>query len=67
MLERFARARRLDMVATIRITDLLATLFTGDHPLTAAARGAAMTALDLVSPARRFFARRMTFGASALP
>ncbi|MBI3375751.1 MAG: FAD-dependent monooxygenase [Betaproteobacteria bacterium] len=67
VLERFARARRLDMVATIRITDLLATLFTGDNPLTAAARGAVMTALDLVSPARRFFARRMTFGASALP
>lgn len=67
LLERFARARRLDMVATIRVTDLLATLFTGDNALTAAVRGAAMTALDLVSPARRFFARRMTFGASALP
>ena len=67
LLARFARARRLDMVATIRVTDLLATLFTGDNPLTAAARGAAMTALDLVPPARRFLARRMTFGAAALP
>jgi hypothetical protein len=30
-------------------------------------RGAALMALDVFPPARRFFARRMIYGASALP
>lgn len=64
---RFAAARRWDAGATIRITDLLASAYTGSNPFAAAARGAAMTALDLLPPARRFFARRMIFGASAIP
>ena len=67
LLGRFSRARRLDAAATMRLTDLLATLYTSGNPFARAARGAAMTALDLIPPARRFFARRMTFGASALP
>jgi 2-octaprenyl-6-methoxyphenol hydroxylase len=67
MLERFARTRRLDAAATRRVTDLLATLYVSRNPLICAARGAAMAALDLIPPARRFFARRMTYGASALP
>jgi hypothetical protein len=32
-----------------------------------AARGAALTALDIFPAPRRFFARRMVFGARALP
>jgi len=67
LLARYAAIRRLDAMATIRITDLLAGAFTGGGPLLASARGAAMTALDAFSPARRFFARRMIFGASAIP
>ena len=67
MLARFARARRFDAAATLRVTDLLATMYVSRNPLVCAARGAAMTALDLIPPARRFFARRMTYGASALP
>ena len=67
MLERFARIRRLDAAATLRVTDLLATLYVSSNPLACATRGAAMAALDLIPPARRFFARRMTYGASALP
>ena len=67
LLARFAATRRLDAVATIRVTDLLAGAFTGDGALPAAARGAAMTALDACAPARRFFARRMIFGISAIP
>ncbi len=67
VLGRFAAARRWDAGATIRITDLLAGAYTGSNPLASAARGAAMTALDLLPPARRFFARRMIFGASAIP
>jgi 2-octaprenyl-6-methoxyphenol hydroxylase len=66
-LERFAARRRLDAVATIRATDLLAGAFLGANPLAAAARGAALTALDILPAPRRFFARRMIFGPSALP
>ena len=66
-LERFAARRRLDAGATIRATDLLAGLFVGANPLAAALRGAALTALDIFPAPRRFFARRMIFGASALP
>jgi 2-octaprenyl-6-methoxyphenol hydroxylase len=59
--------RRLDAAATIRITDLLAGAFTGSNPMLTVARGAAMTALDAFAPARRFFARRMIYGTSAIP
>lgn len=67
LLAQYAASRRLDAMATIRITDVLAGAFTGGGPLLAAARGAVMTALDAFSPARRFFARRMIFGTSAIP
>jgi 2-octaprenyl-6-methoxyphenol hydroxylase len=66
-LERFAARRRLDAGATIRATDLLAGIFLGANPIAAAARGAALTALDIFPAPRRFFARRMIFGPSALP
>jgi 2-octaprenyl-6-methoxyphenol hydroxylase len=67
MLARFAAQRRLDAGATIRITDFLAAGFAGDNALLRAARGAALVALDLSPASRRFFARRMIFGAAALP
>lgn len=67
VLARFRNRRRLDAEATVRATDLLATLFTGTNPLAGAARGIAMVALDACAPARRFFARRMVFGSSAIP
>lgn len=63
--ERFARSRRDDVQATIRTTDLLATLYVRRDPLSAALRGAALTALDLIPPARKAFARRMIYGPSA--
>jgi 2-octaprenyl-6-methoxyphenol hydroxylase len=63
--ERFARTRRLDARATIRATDLFATLYVRRDPLSAVLRGAALAALDVIPPARRVFARRMIFGASA--
>jgi 2-octaprenyl-6-methoxyphenol hydroxylase len=66
-LARFAAQRRLDAGATIRITDFLAAAFAGDNTLVRAARGAALTALDILPGPRRFFARRMIFGMSALP
>jgi 2-octaprenyl-6-methoxyphenol hydroxylase len=66
-LARFAARRRLDAGASIRATDLLAGIFLGVNPLAALARGAALTALDIFPAPRRFFARRMIFGPSALP
>ena len=66
-LARFAAQRRLDAGATIRVTDFLAAGFAGESALLRAARGAALTALDILPAPRRFFARRMIFGSSALP
>ncbi len=66
-LARFDARRRLDAFATIGVTDALARMFLGANPLAGAARGIAMTILDACAPARRFFARRMIYGASALP
>jgi 2-octaprenyl-6-methoxyphenol hydroxylase len=62
-LARFAAARRLDAGAAIRVTDLLATVFLKKNPFI----GLALTALDVFPAPRRFFARRMIFGPSALP
>jgi 2-octaprenyl-6-methoxyphenol hydroxylase len=67
VLARFVAARRLDAAATVGVTHALAGAFLGTNPLLRAARGAALTLLDLTPPARRFFARRMIFGPSALP
>jgi 2-octaprenyl-6-methoxyphenol hydroxylase len=67
LLARYARERRFDAQATVRVTDALAGAFLGSGPLLRTARGAALTALDLFPGPRRFFARRMMFGASALP
>jgi hypothetical protein len=46
---------------------MLAGAFLGTNRLARAARGVALTALDLVPGPRRFFARRMIYGPSALP
>lgn len=66
-LARFAARRRLDAGATIRMTDFLAAGFAGDNTIFRVARGAALTALDIFPAPRRFFARRMIFGADAFP
>jgi 2-octaprenyl-6-methoxyphenol hydroxylase len=62
-LRRFAERRALDAGAAIRVTDFLARAFLRSSPFT----GAALTALDIFPAPRRFFARRMIFGPSALP
>ena len=62
-LARFATRRRLDSAAAVRITDFLAQAFLRSNPLA----GVALTALDTLPAARRFFARRMIFGPSAVP
>jgi len=67
LLARYAARRRLDAEATIRVTHWLAGGFTGGNRLSRIARGAALTALDVLPGPRRFFARRMIYGPSALP
>lgn len=67
VLARFAAMRKVDAAATVRITDFLAGAFIDGHPVGGLMRGIGLTALDICLPARRFFARRMIFGASALP
>jgi len=67
LLARYAARRRLDAAATIRVTDWMAKGFTGTNRLSRAARGIALTALDVLPGPRRFFARRMIYGPSALP
>jgi 2-octaprenyl-6-methoxyphenol hydroxylase len=66
-LARYAALRRLDAAATVRATDFLARGFLGSGPARRWIRGIGLTALDTCLPARRFFARRMIYGASALP
>lgn len=67
LLQRFAAMRRLDAAATVRVTDFLAGAFLAASPVGGLIRGFGLTALDICLPARRFFARRMIYGASALP
>ncbi len=67
VLARFTATRRLDAAVTVGVTHALAGAFLGANPVLRAARGAALTMLDITPAARRFFARRMMFGPSALP
>jgi 2-octaprenyl-6-methoxyphenol hydroxylase len=67
VLRRFSTLRRMDAMASVRVTDFLAGAFLGANPFGAMMRGFGLTALDICLPARRFFARRMIFGTSALP
>jgi 2-octaprenyl-6-methoxyphenol hydroxylase len=67
MLRRYEASRRMDAAATIGMTDLLAEVFVSRGPVARAARSIALTGLDILPGPRRFFARRMIFGPSALP
>jgi 2-octaprenyl-6-methoxyphenol hydroxylase len=64
---RFRRARALDRRAGIRFTDSLVGLFSNSNSLLRFGRGAGLLSLDLLPFARRFVARRMIYGARALP
>ena len=66
-LSRYAASRSVDATLAIRATDVLARAFLGSSTIARAARGVALTALDVLPAPRRFFARRMIFGPSALP
>jgi len=66
-LSRYARSRTLDRYAGIGFTDFLVRLFSNSVAPLALARGAGLALLDVLPPARHFLARRMIFGARALP
>ncbi len=67
LLQRYDSMRRMDAMAGVRMTDFLAGAFLGTDPVAGLMRGIGLTALDICLPARRFFARRMIYGTSALP
>ena len=66
-LARYARSRSFDRYAGIGFTDFLVRMFSNSLAPLALARGAGLAALDALPPARNFLARRMIFGARALP
>jgi 2-octaprenyl-6-methoxyphenol hydroxylase len=63
----YRRMRALDRRAGIQFTDSLVSLFSNANPLLKLGRGAGLLALDLLPFARRFVARRMIYGARAMP
>ena len=66
-LARYARSRSFDRYAGIGFTDFLVRVFSNSLAPLALARGAGLATLDALPPARSFLARRMIFGARALP
>jgi 2-octaprenyl-6-methoxyphenol hydroxylase len=64
---RYVRRRRVDRYAGIGFTDSLVRIFSNSLSPLAAARGAGLAMLDVLPSARRFLARRMIYGARALP
>ena len=66
-LARYARSRSFDRYAGIGFTDFLVRIFSNSLAPLALVRGAGLAAIDAVPPARSFLARRMIFGARALP
>jgi len=61
-LQRYHQHRRSDVGGGIAMTDLLVDLFANDRPVIAQVRGLALTAMDMLPPLKRVFARKMMFG-----
>ena len=55
VLERYAQWRRVDTVAILASSDLFVRMFANDNPLLRLARGAGMSVVNRIGPARRFF------------
>jgi 2-octaprenyl-6-methoxyphenol hydroxylase len=64
MLAAYRAQRRADRETTIRFTDSLVRLFSNDLPLLTAGRAVALSALDCLTFAKKFVAKRMMFGAN---
>ena len=67
LLERYARARRLDRIGAIGFTDTLIRVFSNNFGPWRVARGGGLAALELLPPLKHFVAKRMMFGARAWP
>lgn len=62
MLARYRAARRMDARGGIAVTDFLARGFADDNPLLCLGRGVGLAAMDMLPPARHWFARKMMYG-----
>ncbi|MDX8385648.1 MAG: FAD-dependent monooxygenase [Gallionella sp.] len=62
MLKNYCDRRQIDRNSGIRFTDGLVKLFSNDLPGLSAGRAATLTALDCLSFAKKFVAKRMMFG-----
>jgi len=67
ILAAYARGRQTDRRGAIIFTNLLIDGFASDFAPLKHARGAALLALDVLSPLKNFVARRMIYGARAWP
>jgi 2-octaprenyl-6-methoxyphenol hydroxylase len=63
LLAAYERGRRIDRAAGVAFTDSVARIFSNDNVALRAMRGAGLTALDCIPPARDYLVRRMIFGA----
>ena len=63
MLARYSSSRSMDTRGGILFTDALVRTFSNDNPLLQHARGAALVALDMLPPLKRFIVRKMLYGA----
>jgi len=57
VLERYARWRRLDAAGLAVATDLFTRLFSNDHPALRLVRGAGLSLVNRLAPAKRLFVR----------
>ena len=63
MLAHYSQNRSMDTKGGILFTDALVRAFSNDQPLLQHARGAALVALDMLPPLKRFVVRKMIYGA----
>jgi 2-octaprenyl-6-methoxyphenol hydroxylase len=67
VLERYARWRRFDNVMLAAATDAFVRLFSNDDPVLRLARGAGMSLVNRIGPARRFFMQEAGGASGDLP
>lgn len=63
MLSKYRQKRRIDSYGSVFFTDSLIKLFSNEYRLLNYARGIGLSALDCISPVKKFVSRRMIFGA----
>lgn len=63
MLSKYRQKRRIDSYGSVFFTDSLIKLFSNQYTLLNYARGIGLSALDCISPVKKFVSRRMIFGA----